>query len=147
MSQQSSVVLSHIGICTSNLEQSLKFYTEALGFILDRSIDDIGAPFDQLTELPGIPCRVHYVKSGGVTIELIGYPDGKVVGSNQRRPMNQLGFTHMTLIVGDIDTVAERVVQFGGHIHPQTRVDSPYGPIVFCTDPDGTRIELFQAAG
>ena len=147
MSQQPSVVLSHIGICTSNLEQSLKFYTEALGFVLDRSIDEIGAPFDQLTELPGIPCRVHYVKSGAVTIELIGYPGNKVVGSNQRRPMNQLGFTHMTLIVSDIDAVVERVVKLGGQVHRETKIDSQYGPIVFCTDPDGVRVELFQAVG
>lgn len=147
MSQSPTVALSHIGICTSDLQRSLKFYTEALGFVLERSIDEIGAPFDQLTELPGVPCRVHYVKSGAVTIELIGYPKGPVVGSNERRPMNQLGFTHMTLIVSDIDAVAERVVKCGGRVHPQTRIDSQYGPIVFCTDPDGVRIELFQAAG
>lgn len=147
MSEQPSVVLSHIGICTSNLEQSLKFYTEALGFTLDRSIDEIGAPYDQLTELPGISCRVHYVKSGAVTLELIGYPNSAVTGSKQRRPMNQLGFTHLTLIVGDIDAMAARVVKLGGHIHRETKIESPYGPIVFCTDPDGVRIELFQAAG
>lgn len=147
MSPQPAAVLSHIGICTSDLERSLRFYTEALGFTLERSIDEIGAPFDQLTELPGVPCRVHYVKSGAMTIELIGYPQGAVTGSSERRPMNQLGFTHMTLIVTDIDAAAARVVQFGGQIHPQTRIDSPFGPILFCTDPDGVRIELFQAAG
>ena len=147
MSQSPVIALSHIGICTADLARSLQFYTEALGFTLERSIDEIGAPFDQLTELPGVPCRVHYVKSGAVTIELIGYPKGPVVGSSERRPMNQLGFTHMTLIVSDIDAVAARVVKFGGQIHPQTRIDSQFGPIVFCTDPDGVRIELFQAAG
>ncbi len=147
MSQQPAAALSHIGICTSDLERSLRFYTEALGFTLERSIDEIGAPFDQLTELPGIPCRVHYVKSGGATIELIGYPNGDASGSRERRPMNQLGFTHMTLIVGDIDAVAAKVVQYGGQLHAQTRIDSAFGPIVFCTDPDGVRIELFQAAG
>ncbi len=147
MSQSPTVALSHIGICTANLERSLTFYTEALGFVLDRSIDEIGAPFDQLTELPGIACRVHYVKSGGVTIELIGYPQAGVSGSGERTPMNRLGFTHMTLIVSDLDAVAERVVKFGGQVHPHTRIDSAYGPIVFCTDPDGVRVELFQAAG
>ena len=147
MNPQPSVALSHIGICTSSLERSLRFYTEALGFVLDRSIDEIGAPFDQLIELPGIPCRVHYVKSGGVTIELIGYPGSGVSGSGERKPMNRLGFTHMTLIVDDLDAVAARVEQFGGQLLPQTRIDSPYGPIMFCTDPDGVRIELFQAAG
>ncbi len=147
MSQLPAIAISHIGLCSADLDRSLRFYTEGLGFTLERSIDEIGAPFDQLMELPGSRCRVHYVKLGGVMLELIGYLDGGVTGSAQRRPMNQLGFTHLTLIVGDIKAVAERVVAFGGQLHAETRVDSPFGPIVFCTDPDGVRIELFQAAG
>jgi predicted enzyme related to lactoylglutathione lyase len=58
--------------------------------------------------------------------------------------MNQLGFTHMTLIVDDIEAAIARVVEFGGQVHAETRIDSPYGPIVFCTDPDGVRVELMQ---
>lgn len=139
-----TTVVSHIGICTSDLERSLRFYTEALGFVIDRSIDEIGAPYDQLMELPGVVCRVHYIKCGAVTIELIGYRDHPVRGSVQRRPMDQLGFTHLTLIVDDVDSVAERVEQLGGSLHPTTRVESPLGPMVFCTDPDGVRIELIQ---
>lgn len=143
----SSPVISHIGVCTSDVDRSLRFYTEALGFELERSIDEIGAPFDALMEMPGARIRVHYVKSGGVTVELIGFLDGGVSGTAERRPMNRLGFTHLTLIVEDIEPVASRIVDCGGRVYPETRVDSPYGPIVFCTDPDGVRIELFQAAG
>lgn len=144
MSQQPTVSISHIGICTSNLDRSIQFYTEALGFALDRSIDDIGQPYDKLMELPGVQCRVQYLKCGAVTIELIGYPGSKVTGSTERRSMNQLGFTHMTLLVDDINAVVDRVVKYGGHVHPETKIDSPYGPMVFCTDPDGVRIEIIQ---
>ena len=147
MSKSPVISVSHLGICTADLEQSARFYTEALGFTLDRSIDGIGAPFDQLTELPGSTCNVRYVKSGALTLELIGYPALAVTGSDQRRPMNQLGFTHLTLIVDDLAAVVARVQQFGGRHHPETHVDSPYGPVVFCTDPNGVRIELLQPAG
>lgn len=147
MSSKPSVAISHIGVCTSDLERSLAFYTEALGFELDRSIEEVAEPFDRLMEIPGARCRIHYVKCSGVTIELIGYLDSPVQGSAERRPMNQLGFTHITLIVEDIDSVAGRIGNYGGRVHPETRVDSQFGPIVFCTDPDGVRIELFQAAG
>ena len=44
-------------------------------------------------------------------------------------------------------SAAERVVAFGGHAHAGTRIDSPYGPMIFCTDPDGVRIELIQGGG
>lgn len=145
MSQGPVSVISHIGICTADLQRSLDFYTGALGFVLDRSVGEIGAPYDRLMELPGETCSVHYVKCGALTIELIGYPGAGVVGSRERRAMNQLGFTHMTLLVDDLDAALARVLQFGGSVHPQTRVDTEHGAIVFCTDPNGVRVELIQS--
>jgi len=145
MSATPTAVMSHIGICTADLAKSLDFYTRALGFVHERSIDEIGPPFDQLTELPGVACKVHYVTCGPVRIELIGYPGSSVLGSRERRPMNQLGFTHMTLLVDDLDAALERVRAWGGEVHASTRIDSDYGPIVFCTDPNGVRIELMQS--
>jgi predicted enzyme related to lactoylglutathione lyase len=53
----------------------------------------------------------------------------------------------MTLLVDDIDAAVERVVKYGGQVHPETAIDSPFGAMVFCTDPDGVRIELVQSAG
>jgi predicted enzyme related to lactoylglutathione lyase len=139
--------ISHIGICCSNVEQSIAFYTGALGFVHERSIDTIGPPYDTLTELPGFTFSAHYMRCGDVTIELIGYPDSAVTGTAVRRPMNQLGFTHMTLIVEDVEAVAARVLLCGGQIHTGTRIDSPFGPMLFCTDPNGVRIELMQSSG
>ena len=142
MNEAASVSISHIGICVADVERSVRFYTEALGFVLERSIEEIGPPFDTLTELPGVTCSAHYVTCGEIKIELIGYPGGGVVGSAERRPMNQLGFTHMTLVVDDVDAVASRVIQFGGQAHAETKIESPFGQMIFCTDPDGVRIEL-----
>lgn len=147
MSTPPTVTISHIGICTSSVKQSIQFYTEALGFVLDGSIEDIGPPYDTLTEMQGVKCCAYYLKCGEVRIELIGYPDADVVGPAERRPMNQLGFTHMTLIVDDIDRVIAQVVKYGGRVYPQTKISSPFGPMIFCTDPDGVRIELMQLAG
>ncbi len=149
MNTQAAISFRHIGICTSELEKSLRFYTEALGFSLLHSIDELGAPFDALLELPGAKIRVHQVQLGDVTLELLGLSDTDVLGPAERRPMNQLGLTHLTLAVSDVDEVLQRIEQYGGKVHPETRVDSPFGPIVFCSDPDGVRIEIMQqvAAG
>jgi predicted enzyme related to lactoylglutathione lyase len=146
MSLHPTASISHIGICTSDIDRSVRFYTEALGFVLDRSIDAIGPPYDRLMELPGVKCSVHYLKCGAVTIELIGYPGGGVTGSAGRRPMNQLGFTHMTLVVADVNAAVDLIVNCGGHVHRESEIDSPFGPMVMCTDPDGVRIELMQHA-
>ncbi len=146
MSQHPTVTISHIGICTSNIERSIQFYTEALGFVVEQSIDEIGPPFDTLLEIPGAKICAHHLKCGDVTIELVGFPNNEVIGTTERRPMNQLGFTHMTLVVDDIDAVADRIVKYGGQVHTETKIDSPYGPLFFCTDPDGVRLELVQVA-
>lgn len=144
MSDTPPVLFRHIGLCTSQLERSVRFYTEALGFSLKHAVDDIGAPFDTLLELPGSKCSIRQVQLGDVTVELLGFSGVATEGSGERRPMNHLGLTHLTLAVDDLDQVLERVEQFGGRIHPETRVESHFGPIVFCSDPDGVRIELMK---
>ena len=147
MSQPSSVNFVHIGICVSDLQRSIRFYSEALGFTDTAAIGELGAPFDTLIELPGSTLQAHQMTCGGLKIELLAFPTAGVTGSSERKPMNQLGFTHMTLAVDDIDATIKRITEHGGKVHPETRVDSAYGPIVFCTDPDGVRIEIMQPAG
>jgi predicted enzyme related to lactoylglutathione lyase len=58
--------------------------------------------------------------------------------------MTRRGFTHMTLVVDDIDAAVTRICEFGGSVHEETRITSPFGPLLFCTDPDGVRIELMR---
>lgn len=145
MSQNPTATLSHIGICISNINNSIQFYTEALGFVQERTIEDIGPPFDALIEMPGTRSCVHFLKSGDITIELISFLNSEVLGKAERRLMNQLGLTHLSLIVDDVNTTADRIVKYGGRVHPETKIDSSLGSMVFCTDPDGVRIELVQA--
>jgi catechol 2,3-dioxygenase-like lactoylglutathione lyase family enzyme len=140
-----SIAISHVGICTSNLERSVRFYTEALGFVLEYYVE-VGPPFDVLTELPGIKSRVGFFRQDGLRIELIGYDRPGVVGTAERLPMNQVGMTHLSLVVDDIDAVTKRIVTFGGRVYPETQVATPKGQLLFCTDPDGVRVELWQKA-
>lgn len=137
-----ATLLRHIGICTADIARSSNFYIGALDFEPLMDITRIGAPFDDLIEQPGATLLVQQLRCGEATIELLGLQDSEVTGSDQRRPMNQRGFTHMTLVVDDIDATAQRIVEHGGSVHEETRVDSPFGELLFCTDPDGVRIEL-----
>lgn len=147
MNNPPKVRFSHFGICCADPERSLRFYTEALGFTHKRSIEELGPPFDTLMELPGAKLLVHQITCGEMMIELIGIIDMGTIGTTERRPMNKLGMTHMTLVVDDVYATAERIEQFGGKIHHGTEVDTPFGPLFFCTDPDGVRIELMQPVG
>jgi predicted enzyme related to lactoylglutathione lyase len=138
------VIIRHFGICVADIELSSRFYTGALGFEALMPVTEIGAPFDALIEQPGATLRVQQLRCGDVNIELLGFTDTAVSGSGERAPMNRRGFTHMTLVVDDIDAAVARIRDYGGAVHAETRIESPFGPLLFCTDPDGVRIELMQ---
>ncbi len=139
-----AVSIRHVGICVADIARSSRFYTGALGFEALMEVMEVGAPFDTLIEQPGATLLVQQLRCGDVNIELLGFAGTEVVGSADRQPMNRRGFTHMTLMVDDIEATVQRIREHGGSVHPETRVNSPFGPILFCTDPDGVRIELMQ---
>ena len=64
--------------------------------------------------------------------------------------MNQLGLTHLSLRVADLDAVALAIESFGGAVVRGTRTtfgDDGALDFVYCTDPDGVRIELMRLPG
>jgi predicted enzyme related to lactoylglutathione lyase len=143
MGSNPKMSFSHVGVCVSDLERSTRFYTEALGFTLAKSIE-AGAPFEVLAELPEMKLRANFLTRDGIMIELLYYDRPGSVGPAERRPMNQLGLTHMAMSVDNVDAVIERILEHGGRAYPHTRVETPVGIMAFCTDPDGGRIELWQ---
>ena len=145
MSREPIRAFSHVGICISDLERSTKFY-EALGFEVVQAVET-GAPFHVLSEVPELKLRATFLQRDGVTIELLCHELPETIGPAERRPMNQLGLTHLSLIVGDLAAVADRIERHGGQVHAHTKVEGPAGDMIFCTDPDGVRIELWQREG
>ena len=144
MSDMPNTTIAHLAICTADLEQSLRFYTEALGFEFLRTIEELSAPFDVLMEIPDIKLKVHQVQCGGVRLELLGIIEPGTEGDAAPGPMNKLGMTHLTLVVDDVEAAAKRIEAYGGTVRRHTQVDTSFGPLLFCTDPNGVRLELMQ---
>lgn len=143
MSDTKGVAVSHFAVCVSDLERSRRFYTEALGFTVSHEVD-VGAPFEKLTEFPVIDGHAIFLKHGSLTLELNGYKTPEVTGPAKPRPMNQLGITHMAFIVGNLAEVGDRIDKLGGKVLRHTHVSGPMGDMMFATDPDGTRLELWE---
>jgi len=143
MTSSQGVAVSHFAVCVSDLERSRKFYTEALGFTVDREVD-ILAPFHTLTEFETIDGHAIFLKHGPVTLEIVGYKAPDVIGPAERRPMNQLGLTHMAFVVEDLGATADRIDALGGTALRHTFVPGQFGDMMFATDPDGTRLELWE---
>jgi catechol 2,3-dioxygenase-like lactoylglutathione lyase family enzyme len=141
------VSFSHLGICVSDLERSLRFYRDGLGFELVAS-HRIGDEFDPLLELEGVELESRMLSRDGVTIELLGFVSPDHTGDGERRPMNRLGLTHLSLRVDDVEAVAAVIERLGGSVVRTTRttMDLPAARLdfLYCTDPDGVRIELMD---
>jgi len=143
------VTFSHVGICVSDLERSVRFYCDGLGFELVQS-HTVGEEFGRLMELDGVVLQSRFVRRDGVSIELLHFDSPGHSGEAVRRPMNQLGLTHLSLRVRDVDVVADAIESFGGTMVADTRTtfgSSDVLDFVYCTDPDGVRIELMHLPG
>jgi len=145
-----TTTFSHLGICVSDLDRSLRFYCEALGFSPAES-HAVGDEFGRLMELDGVALRSQFVRRDAMAIELLYFTSPAPIGPRERRPLNQLGLTHLSVRVDDVDMVSATVERMGGAIVEGTRttfdVSGTRLDFVYCTDPDGVRIELMQIPG
>jgi len=141
--------LSHIGICVSELERSVAFYRDALGFEEISRLQVSGSESARLLQLEGGAVQAVYLQRDGTRIELLYYPQAGHQGARTPAPMNRLGLTHLSLRVADLDAVVAKVVSLDGACLAATRIDNDAwrSKAVFVTDPDGLRIELLQAPG
>lgn len=140
--------LSHAGICVSDLERSLRFYCEALGFRPAEAYD-VGEEFARLMELDGVRLRSQFIEAeGGLRLELLAFASPPADGPRTRRPLNRYGISHLSFHVDDLDAVAQEIRRLGGEVHDDTRTTLGDGTpdFVYCSDPDGTRIELMKLA-
>lgn len=139
--------VSHVGVCVTDLERSLRFYRDGLGFTPTHAYD-VGPEFGALMELDGVALRSQFLRRDGVTVELLHFTSPPAEGDGARRPVNRPGFTHLSVRVADVEAAAARVAQTGGSVLDATRTTFGEGDgltdFVYCTDPDGTRVELMR---
>lgn len=148
-SRMSFLRLTHIGICVSDWERSLRFYRDVLGFKYLSELQVAGEPTNTLLQLDNVELRAIYLERDGTRIELLHYPSPGHRSDGSPRPMNQLGLTHLSLRVDNLVTTLAELQKAGVRILERTRIDIPAfeAAAVFIVDPDGTLIELVQAPG
>jgi catechol 2,3-dioxygenase-like lactoylglutathione lyase family enzyme len=141
----------HTGITVSNLERSLAFWRDVLGFELSHRAHQKGELAAQITGVPDAEILIAVVKAPGHKIELLEYRaplDRKV--SNPLRPCD-VGAAHVALTVDDIDAVVNAIAASGWQSagSPQTLTTGPNAGkrVLYVRDPDGTTIEFMQPPG
>ena len=122
--------IAHSAITVRDMEASLKFYTEALGF---KKVFEIPEPNT------GAPWIVYLNVSKGQFVEL--FYNGTV--DNPWRS-ELIGFNHLCFQVDDIHASAQRVKDAGYTLDVEPKEGVDFNWQAWVTDPNGVRIELMQ---
>ena len=139
--------MHHVGIIVSDLERSLKFYRDVLGFEVVEEVDliegkkvSLGVGIDdarlQLAHLR--------VGSGPTRIELLHYisPKGKPLSPNTRS--NDIGVGHAAFRVRDIQKYYERLKSAGVRFISAIQESSTREKFCYFYDPDGAILEIIE---
>jgi glyoxylase I family protein len=138
----------HTGITVSNLERSLAFWRDVLGFELSHTAHQTGELAEEITGVAGAEIKLAVLKTpGGHKFELLEYlapADRKPVAL---RPCD-IGSVHVALLVDDLDAVLRRISASGWKAagKPQTLKMGPNAGkrVVYVRDSDGTTIEFME---
>ncbi len=140
-------LLTHLGICVSDLERSVAFYRDVFGFQEVGRLEPDVEGTRRILEIPNARLQAVYLERDGWRIELLYFPSGHTP-SDVPRPVNQAGLTHLSFRVTDMAALLARVADAGGSLREDSRIDFGGGSsALFVLDPDGTRIELIDAPG
>ena len=150
MSNKSFRIISadHTGITVSNLERSLAFWRDVLGFELSHTAHQRGEFAQEITGVEDAEIKLAVLRApGGHKIELLEYLAPEDRKHVDPRPCD-VGHVHIALVIDDLDAVLERIAASGWKAagKAQTLKTGPNAGkrVVYVRDPDGTTIEFMQ---
>ena len=141
------IAADHTGFTVANIERSLAFWRDVLGFELSHRAHHTGALASDVTGVEGAEILIAVLKGHGHKIELLEYlapADRKRV---DLRPCD-VGSVHVALTVDNLDATLSAIAASGWNAagQPQTLTTGPNTGkrVAYVRDPDGTTIELMQ---
>lgn len=145
MSTAKVTSVAHTGISTSDINRSLSFFRDVLGFSTTKPARHGGPLFEKITGMPGALIDIAYVEAPGHTFELLQYhaPSEKVTST--LRPCDN-GHLHLSFNVDDIEAMVARMRAAGFEpVGPvQTALEAGGLKAIYTKGPDGLVIELMQ---
>jgi len=124
----------HGGVSVPNLEESIRWYSEMLGFEVEKQFP-----------IPQIPANVAMLRRGTLRIELFELADAKPLPVDRREPHSDLqthGNKHMAFAIKHVDTAAEELKRLGADIVFVGHFK--HGSNIFLRDNAGNLIELVE---
>ncbi len=138
-----------IGITVTDLDRSVKFYTEVLKFQLVSEKEMAGEEVESLFNVFGARIRVATLKLGEERIELTDYltPGGRKIPEDAKS--NDLIFQHIAIVVSDMDSAYRwlrqnhvQQVSTGPQTLPPSIPEAAGVKAFYFQDPDGHNLEV-----
>jgi catechol 2,3-dioxygenase-like lactoylglutathione lyase family enzyme len=138
-----------IGMTVGDMERSIGFYSEVLGFEKLSDAEVRGDEYDHLLGLSGLRMRVARMRLGDEVIELTEYlaPRGRPIPVDSRS--HDRWFQHIAIIVSDIDRAYARLREHRvEHVSPAPQRLPDWNPnaggirAFYFKDPDGHPLEV-----
>ncbi len=135
--------IHHTAISTIDLERSLRFYRDLLGFepVLDFSWPEGNVGMNTTHQLEETAGRVVLLRAGNSMIELFEYTTPRPRPREAGRRMCDHGIVHFCLDVDDVQAEYERLSAAGVSFHCPP-VDYGSVKLTYGRDPDGNVIEF-----
>jgi catechol 2,3-dioxygenase-like lactoylglutathione lyase family enzyme len=142
-----SISANHVGVTVSNLDRSLAFYRDLLGFHVAYERGEVTAEYmPRLVGIPGARLKIAGVDIPGLHLDLIEYivPKGGVAAG----PTSDVGNVHIGYTVDDLWAAYRHLMAAGVRFKSQP-VSPTVGPnkggwAVYFVDPDGVTLEMIQ---
>ena len=139
----------HTGITVSNLERSLAFWRDVLGFEFSHRAHQRGEMAEQITGVKDAELKLAVLKApSGHKIELLEY----LAPADRKKDVDlrpcDVGHIHVALTVENLEPLLERIAASGWKAagKPQTLTAGPNAGkrVIYVRDPDGITIEFME---
>ncbi len=136
--------ICHTGIVVDDLEKSLYFYIEYLGFKVAKRLIERGPFIDQILGLENLDLTtVKLELANAQMIELLDFKNHK----KRTLPLtiNEIGPTHLAFTVDNIDELYQLLISNNIQFISEPKVaEDGCAKVAFCQAPEGTYIELVE---
>jgi catechol 2,3-dioxygenase-like lactoylglutathione lyase family enzyme len=142
-----SLSANHVGVTVSDLNRSIAFYRDLLGFQVVYERGEVTAEYmPRLVGIPGARLKIAGLDIPGLHLDLIEYIEPK--GAAAAGPTSDVGNLHIGYTVDDLWAAYRRLCAAGVRFKSEP-VSPTVGPnkggwTVYFTDPDGVTLEMIQ---
>jgi glyoxylase I family protein len=138
---------NHTSFTVSDLDRSLAFFKEALGFEVTSKAPRDPRAIERIVGVAGADIVVAYVRGPDHSLELIQYLAPADRGQVRARPCDT-GFAHIAFDVDDIDAAiaaaALHQVRPVGQVYTVDKGPNTGNRVCYLRDPDGITVEFIE---